>query len=292
MRVVAVDTGGTQTRVGLFDCGELIARTAFPTQDVDRLLRAIEELTPGSFDAVGVAFAGAIDMRHGRILHAPNLKSWQGLALPQVLEDALGKPVYMGNDASCAALGELTQGCHARDFAYITWSTGIGGGLVSGGRVLWGSTGMAAEVGHMVFWPDGPLCECGKRGCLETVAAGVGIRRLTKEKLAQALSAEETVQRAQAGERIPTEIMDQACRALGQGLAVLSELIEPQMLVLGGGITRSWGFLGPKVERALHTMARSAPPLALTQLGDDVSLHGAAALPEHWPAPDGSNPRQ
>ncbi|MFO8034862.1 MAG: ROK family protein [Candidatus Bipolaricaulota bacterium] len=283
MSVVAVDIGGTQTRVARLEGGRLNDRRAFPTQDLDVLIAAIAAVDPDGLDAVGIAFAGALDMRRGCILNSPNLKGWQDLNLPAELGKRLGRPVYLGNDASCAALGELTRGSRARDFAYVTWSTGIGGGFVSGGRVLWGSTGMAAEVGHIVLWPDGPLCDCGKHGCLEAIASGTGIRRLTQEKMGSALSAEETVARAQKGERIPEEIVETACRAMAQGLAIVSELLEPEVLVLGGGITRSWAYLGTKVERALSAMARSAPPLRLTELGDDVGLYGAAALPEHWP---------
>ncbi len=283
MKVLAIDTGGTQTRIGLFHDGSLVSRTSFATTDLQALLDAVKQLAPGGFDAAGIAFAGALDMRQGRILYAPNLTQWQGMELPPLLRDAWKTPVYMGNDATCAALGELTAGSRASDFAYVTWSTGIGGGLVSGGRVLWGRTGMAAEVGHMVLQPDGPTCNCGKAGCLEALASGSGIRRITERRLGRPLSAKETTARAQAAEPIPVEIMQAACIGLGQGLAILSEVLEPELFVLGGGITRSWAYLGPQVERALASMARTPPPIRLTELGDDVGLHGAAALPTHWP---------
>ncbi len=283
MSVVAVDMGGTQTRVAHLAGGRLHRRKAFPTRDVDTLVAAIGAVAPRGPYAVGIAFAGALDMRRGRILNSPNLREWQDLDLPQELGSRLGRPVYLANDASCAALGELTRGFRARDFAYVTWSTGIGGGFVSGGRVLWGNTGMAAEVGHIVLRPDGPLCDCGKHGCLEAIAAGAGIRRLTRERMGSALSAEETVARARAGEKVPADIVNTACRAFAQGLSIVSELLEPEVLLLGGGITLSWDYLGPKVERALRAFSRNAPPVRLTELGDDVGLYGAAALPEHWP---------
>lgn len=142
---------------------------------------------------------------------------------------------------------------------------------------------MAAEVGHMVVQPLGPTCNCGKAGCLEALASGSGIRRITERKLGRPLSAEETTALAQAGEPIPEEIMREASIALGQGLAILSETLEPELFVLGGGITRSWAYLGPQVERALASMARTPPPIRLTGLGDEVGLYGAAALPTHWP---------
>ncbi len=283
VKVVAVDIGGTRTRVARWEKGSLHERRSFPTGNLEDLIAGVGAVAPEGFDAVGIAFAGALDMRTGRILNAPNVKHWQHFNLPQVLGHRLGSPVFLGNDANCAALGELTAGCRAEDFAYVTWSTGIGGGLVSGGKVLWGNTGMAGELGHTVLWPDGPECECGKRGCLEAVAAGSGIARIAREHLGERLTAEEVVARARSGDTAAQEIVSDACRALGQGLAVLSELLEPELLVLGGGITQSWAYLGPEVERTLHRLTRNTSRLRLTTLGDDISLYGAAALPEHWP---------
>ncbi len=283
VKIVTVDIGGTRTRVARWERGALHDRRSFATGNLDELIATVRVVAPEGFDALGISFAGALDMRTGKILSAPNAKGWQELNLPDVLSHRMGCPVFLANDANCAALGELTAGCRAEDFVYVTWSTGIGGGLVSDGRVLWGNSGMAGEIGHTVIWPDGPPCACGKRGCLEAVAAGAGIARVAQEQLGQQLTAEEVISRAVRGDTSAQGIVADACRAMGQGLAVLSELLEPELLVLGGGITQSWAYLGPQVEHTLNDLARKPPPIRLTSLGDDIGLYGAAALPEHWP---------
>lgn len=135
----------------------------------------------------------------------------------------------------------------------------------------------------MVLRPGGPLCGCGKRGCLETLAGGVGLARAAQERLGRRLSAREVVALARAGEPKPTALVDEACRAMGQAIAILWELLEPELIVLGGGFTGSWDFLRPRVMAAAEEMSRNKPRVELTPLGDDVGLLGAAALGLHVP---------
>jgi len=139
-------------------------------------------------------------------------------------------------------------------------------------------------VGHLVLWPEGPPCRCGKRGCLEAVASGTGIARAAREELGQELAAQQVVALARGGDPGAQAIVDRAARALGQAIAILAELLEPELVVLGGGLTRAWDFLGPKVEKAVRDFSRNPPRLALTPLGDDVGLYGAAVLPRHFPS--------
>jgi len=285
-RAIGVDIGGTQTRVGTVEEGRILVRRAFPTRGIQEVVTAIREALAETGwtgpTTIGVGAPAPMDMRAGRILGCPNLPHWNGVEVVRELENAFGYPVYLANDATCAAIGELAFGHRARDFVYLTWSTGIGGGIVSGGRVAWGTTGQAGEIGHMVLRPDGPLCRCGKQGCLEAIASGVGIARMAQERFGQ-LSAQKVVERAQAGDPVAGDIVTAACQALGQGIAILWELLDPELIVLGGGLTGSWGFLGPQVVAAARRMARSEPRIELTPLGDDVGLLGAAALPAHYP---------
>ena len=286
-RIIGVDIGGTRTRVGAFSRGELLARRAFPTRGLPEVSEAIRallaELGWDRPDAIGVGAPSPMDMRAGVIIGCPNLPHWRGVEVTRELGEEFGCPVYLANDATCAAIGELVFGHRARDFVYITWSTGIGGGIVSGGRVVWGATGWAGEIGHMVLEPAGPPCRCGKRGCLEALASGTGIARAARERLGEELSAKDVVQRAREGDRAAGEVVARACRAFGQGIAIVWELLEPELIVLGGGLTRAWDYLGPEVLAAVREMARGDPKLVLTELGDDVGLYGAAALPDHFP---------
>lgn len=286
-RLIGVDIGGTRTRVAAVAEGRILARRAFPTQGLTEVQEAIAsvlgELGWGKPEAIGVGAPGPIDMRRGLIFRAPNLSHWDGVNIVDGLNKAFHCPVFLGNDANCAALGELVYGWKTQNFLYITWSTGIGGGLVAGGAVVWGATGQAGEIGHIPLRPEGPRCRCGKRGCLEAYAGGAALSDRAQEILGQRISAEELVERARAGEPGPARLIGAACLAMGQALAIVTELLEPEMIIFGGGFTHSWDFLSPKVKEALHAMTRVPPRLELTKLGDDVGLLGAAALPLHFP---------
>lgn len=285
--LIGVDVGGTRTRVAAVDGGRILARRAFLTQGLAEVKKAIaavlEELGWGKPKAIGVGAPGPIDMRRGLIFHAPNLPHWDGVNVVEELNKAFHCPVFLGNDANCAALGELIYGWKAQNFLYITWSTGIGGGLAAGGQVVWGATGQAGEIGHIPLRPDGPRCRCGKRGCLEAYAGGAALSDRAQEVLGQRISAEELIKLARRGEPGPVRLIEAACLAMGQALAIVTELLEPEMVIFGGGFTHSWDFLFPKVKEALHEMARIPPRLELTKLGDTVGLLGAAALPLHFP---------
>lgn len=286
-RAIGVDIGGTRTRVAAVEGERIVARRAFPTRGIDEVREAIGEVLAAAGWArpatIGVGAPAPMDMREGRILGCPNLPHWNGVEVTKELQRAFACPVYLANDATCAAIGELAFGHRRRDFVYLTWSTGIGGGIVSGGRVVWGATGQAGEIGHIVLRPDGPPCGCGKKGCLEALAGGASLARRGSEALGGALSAREVVERAQRGDPHAHALVADACRALGQGIAILWEILEPELIVLGGGLTGSWGFLGPQVLASVRAMARGSPEIELTRLGDDAGLLGAVALPDYVP---------
>lgn len=286
-RLIGVDIGGTRTRVGAVVEGKILARKEFLTQGIEEvraaILEVLREVGWKKPEAIGVGAPAPLDMRQGRILHAPNLPHWNGVNVVEELKRAFSCPVYLGNDANCAAVAELTYGWGAPDFLYVTWSTGIGGGIVAGGRVVWGTTGQAGEIGHIPVRLNGPRCNCGKYGCLEAIAGGAALRARAQERLGQPLSARELVERAERGEPGPLALIEEACTAMGQGLAIAAELLEPKMIILGGGFTASWDFLGPKVLAVLERLSRVRPRVELTKLGDDVGLLGAAALPLHFP---------
>lgn len=282
-----MDIGGTRTRVGAVRAGQVLARRVFPTRGLAEVKEAIaallKEVGWEKPDAIGVGAPAPMDMRQGLILNAPNLPHWDGVNVVEGLRETFRCPVFLGNDANCAALGELVHGWKARNFLYVTWSTGIGGGIVAGGQVVWGATGQAGEIGHITLDPNGPLCRCGKRGCLEAIAGGAALGDRALERVGQRLSAKELVERARKGEPGALSLVDSACLAMGQALAIVAELLEPEMIIFGGGLTNSWDFLGPKVVTGLQTMSRVRPRVELTKLGDDVGLLGAAALPLHFP---------
>jgi len=160
-RVIGVDIGGTRTRVGAVQDGQILARRVFPTRGLEEVREAIAQLLKevgwDKPEAIGVGAPAPMDMRRGLILNAPNLPHWEGVNVVDGLKEAFQCPVFLGNDANCAALGELVYGWKARDFLYVTWSTGIGGGIVAGGQVVWGATGQAGEIGKELAQGEFPI---------------------------------------------------------------------------------------------------------------------------------------
>src|SRR5512136_2574885 len=189
--VIAVDLGGTQIRVALSDLeGQFLRRVACPTEAAQgqeavlrRLVARIQEVRQGIPDkdilGVGIGSPGPVDALAGLIISPPNLPGWEEVPLRDVLEQRLSLPVRLANDANAAALGEWAfgKGRGRQNVAYVTISTGVGGGVIAEGRLLLGHRGLAAEVGHMTLQSDGPRCNCGNYGCWEALASGTAIAR-------------------------------------------------------------------------------------------------------------------
>ena len=230
---------------------------------------------------IGVGAVGPLDIKTGTILHTPNLPAWRGIPIVKLLKRAFGVPVVLDNDANAAALAELKFGCKKQNFIYLTLSSGIGAGIVIDGKVYRGAAGNAGEVGHMIIESSerAPKCGCGKRGCLEAIASGSAIAKRAKTLLKlKHPSAEIVFQRAHSGDTKAQKIIEEAAFYLGVGLANLSEIFDPELIVLGGGLTKSWVLFERIVQKTLKRYARQAPKLVLTKLGYDNVLMGAAAL--------------
>ncbi len=200
--VIGVDLGGTQVRAGLVQDGKLLSRVGYLTQDEDGLeavLRRIKEAIRQAaqqagvpleqVEGIGIGAPGPLDSRTGILFAPPNLKGWRNVPLRQILYDEFSLPVYLGNDANLAGLGEHVYGAGrgVPDMVYITVSTGIGGGVIIGGRVLEGVSGTAGEIGHMTIDIHGPRCNCGNIGCLEILASGTAIARRAAEAIEEGL---------------------------------------------------------------------------------------------------------
>lgn len=302
--LVACDIGGTQLRVATFDAvsGEMIQQKRIPTQAagetaVDRLIGLIRELWPtqGHVRAIGAAAPGFIDPEKGIIYVTPNIPGWNGLPLRKILEDNFDVPVFLGNDANLAALGEWRFGA-GRGFhhvLYLTISTGIGGGLVSNDHLLQGSRGLAAEFGHITVDPHGPLCGCGKRGHLEAFASGTGIANYVAEKLSAGAasvfpsnahpSAKEISHAAAQGDPLSLEAIQRAGAYIGHALADFLHLFNPSIVIIGGGVSHSGEMLFQPMRAALNERVISPEytkdlQIVNAMLGDDCGLMGALAL--------------
>lgn len=202
--MIGVDLGGTQVRAALVQDGKLLSRVGYLTQDEDgfeavmgRIQEAIRQAAEQAgvslerVIGIGIGAPGPLDSRTGILFAPPNLKGWRNVPLRQILYDTFSLPVYLGNDANLAGLGEHVYGAGrgVPDMIYVTVSTGIGGGVIIGGRVLEGVSGTAGEIGHMTIDIHGPRCNCGNTGCLEVLASGTAIARSAAEAIEEGLGA-------------------------------------------------------------------------------------------------------
>jgi glucokinase len=258
-----------------------------------------EVLERGRVSGIGVAAPGPIDARAGTVTEPPNLPGWRDVPLGQLIRDEFHLPTALENDANAAALGEhrFGAGKGSDHMIYVTVSTGIGGGFILDGQLYTGATGGAAEVGHMTILPHGPLCGCGNRGCLESLASGTAIAREARERVQRGtetliaelsrgdperITAKLVAEAAERGDWQANDILNQAMGYLGVGMANLVNLLNPELIVIGGGLSKMGQRLFEPVRRIIDLRAFSSPAKAVelrpAQLGDDVGVLGAAAV--------------
>mgnify|MGYP001227084049 CR=1 FL=1 len=282
--IAGIDLGGTQVRVGLARSdGKVLrsvkTRTALletPEGLVEWVATQIERLSGGEkVRSIGIGAPGPIDVHRGVLVNPPNLFGWKDLPLAAMLTRATGSPSHLENDANLAGLGEFRQGAGrgTRNLVYVTWSTGVGAGLILDGRLYSGSHGTAGEVGHMILDPAGPLDGCGQRGCLEAYAGGNMLAKRTGE------SAVEIFQAAAAGDQEARGIVITAATYMGQALVNLTNLFDPDMIVMGGGVTKSWAMVEPVLHKAIRASPfikpARRPKLRRARLGDRAGTVGA-----------------
>jgi glucokinase len=300
---LTIDLGGTQIRSAVAADGVLRGRVARPTPAaegpavvVDEIVAAVHESLAAADAAqaptgVGIAAPGPLSGTQGVVFSPPNLHGWTNVPLAALLGERLGLPVTLIKDTNAAAIAESRMGA-AKGFStliYVTISTGIGGGLILGGKLYEGPDGTAGEVGHVTIDRNGPLCECGNRGCVEAIASGSAIARrattlVTEGKLilppGVRPSAEGVFKAALAGNEEAQAIANEVGWALGLALVGLVHLFNPQCIVLGGGMMHAGPLLlDPiRVMLARHAMPipRESVHLVTATLGDDVGLWGAA----------------
>lgn len=307
--VVGVDLGGTRLRSALADLnGNVIRQRAGPTHAAEgrdaviaHLADEIREVAaPEALSAVrGVAVAvpAPVNPTSGVVFSPPNLPGWGEVPLREVLGGQVGRPLYLGNDANLAAMAEHAYGAGKgySNLVYLTVSTGIGGGVIEDDRLLLGSNGGAAEIGHMTIDQRGPRCACGNHGCLEAMASGTAIAREARRRLedgepsslttdpgSAGVDAESVVQAARKGDRLSREVIDWAAYNLGVGLTNAMHLYDPEIIVIGGGVSNAWDLLWPKMSGAIEERAMAVYKerirISRAVLGDSVGVLGAIAL--------------
>jgi glucokinase len=306
--VIGVDFGGTHIRAALVDEeGQIVEQLKRKTLAelgtkavMDRIADAIKEVAahvPQGDEVVGVgAIApGPSDPFTGVVFQAPNLPGWENVHLAEELHKRVELPVWIGNDANLAALAEHRYGAGRglSDIVYVTVSTGIGGGIIVNHQMLLGPDGMAAEVGHMQIVPDGPLCNCGNRGCVEALASGPNIAREARARLERGIesslskldhfpSTENVVQAAREGDELACDVIRRAGEHIGMMVANLVHLFNTQRFIFGGGVTNAGDLLlDPIRDTAYERTMKSYHgtfDVVPAACGDNVGILGAAAL--------------
>jgi len=305
--VFGVDIGGTTVKLGLFgEEGCILDKWEIPTvkekegasilPDAAKSILAKMEskgIREAEVAGIGVGAPGAVDDGGNLVGGAVNL-GWKPFNIPEAFQAYINVPVKAVNDANAAAFGEMWQGAGkgCRNLVAVTLGTGVGGGIVSNGSILTGVTGAAGEIGH-IHLEDGETeeCGCGNRGCLEQYASATGIVRLAKRRLALdekpstlrggRLSAKRVFDAVKEKDEIAVEIAVQFGEYLGKGLAAVAAVVNPEVFVIGGGVSKAGEILISFVEPAFRRYAfhqGAGTRLVLAKLGNDAGIYGAAGL--------------
>ena len=302
-----VDIGGTTVKIGLFDKGgSVLDKWEIPTRkenagenvlpDVADSIRAKlseKNISMDEVAGIGVGVPGAVDSEGVLVNGAVNI-GWGVFKLPEVLGAYLDVPIQVANDANAAAFGEMWQGGGKgyRNMVAVTLGTGVGGGIIVDGKILTGATGAGGEIGHMhVEDHEEEPCGCKNKGCLEQYTSATGIVRLAKRRLAAdeapsvlregEVSAKTVFDAVKAGDAVAIEVAEQFGEYLGKGLANVAAVVNPEIFVIGGGVSKAGEVLLSYVEPVYQKYAFSAcrgAKFALASLGNDAGIYGAAGL--------------
>lgn len=307
---IGIDVGGTKVLGGVVnDKGEILkkARKDTPRQggsDLNQVIAdvALELLNDFDVKAVGVSAAGFVSSDRKTILATPNIAGWNGVKLDDELTSLIGKPVVIENDANSAAWGEARFGAAKgfREVLLLTIGTGVGGGIIIDGKLHRGAFGTAAEVGHMRVVPEGHLCGCGARGCLEQYASGSGLMRHVRESIAatpdlarnllsmgdgtiDGLKGNHVTDAARGGDPVALAAFNTTAQWLGAGIASLCAILDPAIVVIGGGVIDAGEILlkptRESMERHMPFAGKHPSPKILpAALGNDAGLVGVADL--------------
>lgn len=295
---IGLDLGGTNLRAAAIDrAGHILDRRAAATNPaagreamLGQMVNAIAELRDscgaGGLAGIGIGVPGFILLKEGIIRNSNNLACLEDFPIRVEIERRLAAHVILENDANAAALGEkwIGAGRDVDDLILLTLGTGVGGGIISGGRVLQGYLGMAGELGHITVVPDGNPCGCGNRGCLEKHASATAIAAMASMlRLGEGLSAREVYDLALGGNEKAGRIFVAMGQALGVALATLVNAFNFPLYLLSGGVLAAWDLFAPpmldEVRRRSFTFRTTATRIEKATLGNEAGLFGAACLP-------------
>lgn len=288
---VGIDVGGTYTKMGLVGPdGEVVRSDQFPTDSSKGPGNFVRRVTAILKDwhckSVGLGLAGGVDSKTGTLLFVPNLKGWTGFSFKKAFRKSLGINVAVDNDANVAVWGGYAVALKRKPKTVVgvTLGTGVGGGLVIDGRLHRGATGSAGEIGHVTLELEGPRCGCGRRGCLEAYAGTAGIQRLARELMRRPpspLTPKAVADAALAGDAGAGKVWDTVGTRLGQGLSNLVLVLNPDAILLLGGVARAGGLVLDPLRRVFAAQPFREPFKKVeisAPLDRDWGVVGAALL--------------
>jgi glucokinase len=312
---IGIDLGGTNVKIGCFD-GQmgLIAKGSTATETdagpqaiVETVAQATEKLLAENnlaleaVTAVAIGAPGPANLAEGIIIASPNIPSFKNVPLRRMVSDRFGKPAVLENDANTACWGEFVLGAgkDVEDMVFFTLGTGIGGGVISSGKLIHGSADNAAELGHIIIYPDGRLCGCGQRGCVEAYAsANATAARATEAvqagksssltgllKQKGEITCKDVFEHAVEGDSLAKEIVDQTAKALAIICVNMLHTTEPKRIVFAGGMIAAGEVLLDNIKEhfdaQIWTLKKEPVEIAFATLGEDAGIIGAAALARH-----------
>jgi glucokinase len=293
--VIGVDVGGTTIKAALFDAVGLeygsserpTPRHLGPDAVIATTIDAIVDLQAqvpeaARLRAAGLVVPGVVDARNGIAVYAANI-GWQQLPLRQIVADAIGLPVILDHDVRAAGLAELELGAGRglKEVLFVALGTGIAAAVITKGEVLAGATGRAGELGHLPVFPEGEWCACGQRGCTETYASATALsRRYSAASGISDISAKDVISQAAAGDAIAERIFQDAIEALGRALVNYVLLMDPELILIGGGMAASGAaLLDPLAREVQAGLAwRRAPAISIGRFAGDAGRRGAGLL--------------
>ncbi len=306
-KVFGVDIGGTTIKMGVFSGdGELIDKWEIPTRTEDNGSKILPDIAASIrqkmealsiertvIAGIGISVPGPVD-DNGIVHKCVNL-GWGVFNIDEEMKKYTGVPVFAGNDANAAALGEVWRGGGKgyNNAVVVTLGTGVGGGIIVNGKILSGSSGAGGEIGHiLVNREETKKCGCGNKGCLEQYASATGIARMAKAKLAEdnrdsvmrnakSMNAKVVFDAVKAGDAVAMEVAEEFGRVLGIGLAIVADVVNPEVFVIGGGVSRGGQIVIDYIEKNYNKYvfhASRGVKFALATLGNDAGIYGSAKL--------------
>lgn len=312
-KIIGVDLGGTSAKIGILNqTGEIEVSWELPTdiseegtKIVPNIIRSINErlklenLNPDDFVGIGMGTPGSVNRKEGTVIGAFNLNWKTTQPIREQIEAGTGIPFFVDNDANVAALGEqwVGAGNNEDNVAFITLGTGVGGGFIADGKLIHGTIDAAGEIGHVTIEPNGYMCTCGKKGCLEQYASATGIVRLANDRAKDFLGNSELkslimdneiidakiiFDAAKAGDNFAEEVVDRFSFYLGLALGHVANILNPSTIVLGGGVSKAGDYLANKVNDYLQEFTfptiRPHTKIKIAELENDAGMIGAASL--------------